>query len=167
LVTKALSTTHEEAHKQVREQRRKTKQRTRKRAWESDEMERLARGKAPRVRPKSVLPLLNDEESRRVAEGMPTTSLIDYMWRLRIRSNYEDDEMFTDGPFYPTDSLMVYKNVCEIVSATLLAYELYLIQYVGKESMKLLVKQWLSKNTSKHPELGLNARSVILFTDAM
>ena len=89
-------------------------------------------------------------------------TLIDYLYRLRLRSNYEDATMFTDGPDSPAESWMVYDHLCRITSTTLLVHELHVGRVIGRATLTSLVDEWLNSAAVNAPNLGLAARRDIL-----
>jgi hypothetical protein len=76
---------------------------------------------------------------KRAAEMRPTT-LFDLLWRLRIRSNYQEGDAFLTGPLSPSDAADFHNALCTIVAATLLTIEIYLAHQVGAAKLAACAK---------------------------
>jgi hypothetical protein len=94
----ALRTTRGEAIAERMRRNRERKQRERRQEWLSQESARLAGGRRPRKEPAFPLPRLTSEEARRVRQTERDYTLMDYLYRLRVKANYLDSAMFLDGP---------------------------------------------------------------------
>lgn len=70
------------------------------------------------------------------AAGMRPTTLFDLLWRLRIRSNYEEGDAFLTGPLSPSDAADFHNALCAIVGATLLTVEVFLAHHVGAAQLE-------------------------------
>lgn len=163
LVAMALRTTRQElATASIREERQR-RQSSNRRQWKQDEKQRIASRRRPRKEPRFTLPQLPPADKREIESRLRPTTLIDYLYRLRLRSNYEDATMFTDGPERATDSWMVYQNLCRITSTTLLAHELHVGKVIGQDRLKSLADEWLAASKVSAPNLGLAARRDVLF----
>ena len=56
--------------------------------------EKLSRARARHPRPGKTRRNLRREEKRDIARGVPATTVFNYLYRIRLRSNYEDPELF-------------------------------------------------------------------------
>ena len=65
------------------------------------------------------------------AAGMRPTTLFDLLYRLRIRSNYQEGDALLTGPLSPSDAADFHNALCAIVGATLLTVEVFLAHHVG------------------------------------
>ena len=63
--------------------------------------------------------------------AMEPTTLFDLLYRLRIRSNYDDADALLSGALSSTDAADFHAALCDIVGATLLTVEIYLSHRVG------------------------------------
>jgi hypothetical protein len=90
LAAKALETTREKKLPECLDARRKEKKRARIKAWEEAEQARKAAAKRPRNKPSFPLPQLSSSEKIEVENRLRVHTLMDYLYRLRIKSNYED-----------------------------------------------------------------------------
>jgi hypothetical protein len=86
-------------------------------------------------------------------------SLLDYLYRLRIRSNYLDSEMFVEGPQTLYQSRVFHQRLREITSATLLLHEVCLARVIGRVNFLTLADGWLKSSYSYRG--GLSQRQAI------
>jgi hypothetical protein len=162
LVALALRTTREDTlEEQIKGERRRRQSADRKQ-WRDKEKQRLARGLRPREEPRFRLPQLPVAVKRKIDKRLRPATFIDYLYRLRVRSNYEDATMFTEGPDSPHESRAVHLNLRRLTSSTLLVHELYIRRLVGSRRLGSLVDQWLKSSAVEAPNLGLHARRDIL-----
>lgn len=63
--------------------------------------------------------------------AMEPTTLFDLLYRLRIRSNYDDADALLRGAVSSHDAEAFHSALCDIVGATLLTIEIYLAYRVG------------------------------------
>jgi len=62
-------------------------------------------------------------------------TILDYLYRLRIKANYQDAGMFIDGPEDESASRRVHRDLVTIASCTLLVHECHIGGIVGKTQM--------------------------------
>ena len=122
----ALRTTREEQLKDRASEERQRRKTSKRKQWEQEEQARVAGGSRPRKRPRFPRPNLSRTDRESLDAGFRPTTLLDYLYRLRLRSNYEDSTMFTDGPETPSESRQVHGSLCRITSATAFIHELYI-----------------------------------------
>ncbi len=70
------------------------------------------------------------------ASAMRPTTLFDLLYRLRIRSNYQDADAFLRGALTPADAAAFHQALGDVVAATLLVLEIYLSHQVGKSALE-------------------------------
>lgn len=158
IAAKALRTTREDALPEAVRRQREQKRRNALAAWRANERDRVARGRLPRREPKLPLPRLTAEERGQVAANLRAYTLMDYLWRLRIKTNYEDATMFTDGPQEALSSSAVHRDLVSLAEATLLVIELHVRQLIGVTALRRLVEGWISTNVPAGAPLGLALR---------
>ena len=146
IAAKSLMTTRREALQESKKQRRKRKLSERKKVWREEENTRLAQGRKARAEPKFPLPQLSHGERAIADREMRVYTIMDYLYRLRIRTNYEDSNMFTDGPEEELDSCLVRSSLCSIAYGTLLLYEMVIRPIVGADVFDLWVANWVDRN---------------------
>jgi hypothetical protein len=104
------------------------------------------------------LPRLTDEEFADVQERVRPATLIDYLYRLRINTNYKDSAMFTDGPNVPSDSKRVRRCFGILAGTTMLLGELAVIRRLGKQQVLDWATAWKRANVPPDIQAGLAAR---------
>jgi hypothetical protein len=162
LALKALRTTRADQLPERLDKRRKEKLRDRQKKWKEEEEARLAKGKTARKAPNWSRPNLDPAERDEVAQRLRTHSLIDYLYRLRTRSNYEDVSMFSDGPEDDTVSARVHGDLTRLAAACLLIHELYIGQCVGSDQLRGWADGWIATYPSSPASVGLAVRRQLL-----
>ena len=142
---RALRTTRERLVEDAVSKMRSRKATEKRKAWNGQESRRLSRGLAPRDVP-SFRSRVTSIEKEEAAAKVRHVSLIDYLYRLRVKTNYETSRMFTEGPRDPELSRQARDDILNLTSATLLLHELYLAHYVGRARMLQLMDTWLKRN---------------------
>lgn len=162
LAGKALRTTREDRVTERLKTAREEKRKANKKKFLSEQAQRQQEGKRPRKEPTFRLPRLTEEEKEAAEGKVRAHSLMDYLYRLRIKTNYEEPRMFTQGPEDPDPSLFVYGAVLSLTSSTLLVHELRIRQLVGTKKLLGWVDDWLQKSGSAAEGLGLTRRRDLL-----
>lgn len=158
LAAKALRTTREDALPEALRARRQRKRGAIVGAWRAAEAARRTQGRRQRTEPRFPLPRLTTDEQREVESRLRPYTLMDYIWRLRIKTNYEDATMFTDGPQDEVSASTVHRDLMSLAEATLLVTELHIRQLVGAATLRRLVDGWISTNVPRSVRLGLALR---------
>ncbi|MEX2246948.1 MAG: hypothetical protein WEC75_09690 [Dehalococcoidia bacterium] len=154
-------TRQDQVSERFREERAK-KQSANRKAFAAKQAERLAEGRKALPKRDFALPLLTSQEKFSVRRGLRPITLMDYLYRLRIRSNYEDAQMFIEGPEDISESRAVHRNMRLLLSSTMLVYELYVGQLIGRRALRGMVDSWLA-SAPLDTKTGLDARHAILF----
>lgn len=82
---------------------------------------------------------LKPEEKVQVAAKVAPTSLFDFFYAMRIRTNYEGSDAFALGPWTELNAKDFYRDVLQLTSATLRFVEILITGRIGKEQfLKLL-----------------------------
>jgi hypothetical protein len=158
LAAKALKTTREEIKAQKLREKREFKQRQKRQLWRQREADRLAEGKTPRREPHFSLPMLNAEEKRRVDMRLRPYTVMDYLYRLRLKTNYEDSDMFTDGPEDRFCSRVVQNAFFRLASCTLFLHELAIRNLIGRDTFLSWTDEWIQRNLPQNADVGLASR---------
>jgi hypothetical protein len=79
--------------------------------------------------------ILTKAELLRHSAAMEPTTLFDLLYRLRIRSNYDEADAFLSGALSSWDAEAFHDALCDIVAGTLLTIEIYLAHRVGRSSL--------------------------------
>jgi hypothetical protein len=164
LAAKALRTTRSDPLRVRCGAERQRQRKDRRKQWKLENEVRLAAGKAPKDLPPN--PKLSQEDRTRIDAKLSPTTLLDYLCRLRVRSNYKDPTMFTDGPDDPRESRWVHENLCGIATATLLVHELHIARLIGRSALRPIAEEWANTQAAKSAKAGLSTRYSILFPQA-
>ena len=89
-------------------------------------------------------------------------TMLDYLYRLRIKANYIDDELFSQGPEKDSDAEEFTTRMQSIVAATLLVHELRLGKLLGPRWVLNQADRWLQRNAARSTAHGLAARRQLL-----
>jgi hypothetical protein len=146
IAAQALRSTREAGVLDAMQRKRENKQKDRRRAWQDEEDDRLAKGRKPRKPQTFPLPQLTGTEKAAVRRGVRRYSAMDYLYRLRIKSNYEDSTMFTDGPQQDGESSHVQSDLVRLATSVLLLHELHIRHLIGRARMTTLVDAWINRN---------------------
>lgn len=157
LAAKALRTTRDDAVRDRISDARDRKRSTARKAWQEHENRRISAGRPPRTEPSARRPRLTPDEKRKIQEDVRSFTLLDYLYRLRIKTNYEDAAMFIDGPEDDFASAIVHRHLVTIASCTLLVHELHIAAAVGKGRLLTWADTWLAANAPGQA-LGLALR---------
>lgn len=158
IASKSLMTTRRDALKKLRFNKRKSKQRERLKEWKAVEKTRISHGKKPRSAPEFPLPNLTSEDKVSIDTRLRPYTIMDYLYRLRIKTNYEDSNIFTDGPENDTDSKTVRRCFCNIASGTLFLHELAIRNIVGVITFTKWVNDWVATSIPKDSDSGIIER---------
>lgn len=142
---------------------REDKLKARKRAWKAEEEQRQAAGKRPRKPPKwPMTAKLTARESAVVRGRVRRVTLRDYLLRLRIKANYQDAAMYSEGPTSDSEAEHFLHDLVQLTAANLLIHELRLCRRVGKANVVAAVDSWTARNGSAVAEGGIELRRDLL-----
>ncbi|MEU1542029.1 hypothetical protein ABZ461_28755 [Actinacidiphila glaucinigra] len=133
IAAKALRSTRQTLIDDRLAKKRHDKLSGKKKAWRADRDARLSAGRKPTPEPKSVN--LTAAEKQEVASGIRPVTMADYLYRLRIKANYEDVTVFSDGPSSDREANQVGADLVALASATLLVHELRIATIVGSDEL--------------------------------
>jgi hypothetical protein len=153
IACKALQTTRGDALAKSTLRAREDKRKGRRKEWEK-------RTKRPAPRDRVFpLPLLTADEKAQVNAATRPHTLLDYLYRLRIRANYEDSAMFTEGPEDGTESELVRGSVLGLVATSLYVAERTLCTAPdGKRTLDDWARRWCRANVPAEMTLGIAQR---------
>ena len=161
LAAKAMQTTRKEKLRESEHRARERKKKAARSAWEAEEAERLAKGRRPRKSQTFPLPRLKASEKMAADRKLRAYTVLDYLFRLRLKVNYDDATMFVEGPEDEDSSLRVHFDLVRLASSTLLVHELRIGAAIGKGQLLSWADEWLSKN-SAGGSIGLGLRRDLL-----
>jgi len=87
--------------------------------------------------------------------------MLDYLFRLRIKANYEEARMFTEGPDSDGISSLVALDMSRIASAIMIAHEVRIGQLLGKHAVIDVAERW-TKTNSPPSRMGIGMRLPML-----
>ena len=158
IAAKALASTREESVKQALRRRREDGQRDLRRDWHQEEAIRIRAGRRARRPPHFALPRLSSAEKSAVEQRVRGYSILDYLFRLRIRANYDDASIFTDGPTEDMESAMLNRRLRYTAAATSLVTELRIRELVGRTRMTRWIDDFVATNIPAGLTVGLSLR---------
>jgi hypothetical protein len=157
---KALRTTRDERIEDALGKAREGKRAARVKLQKMEQEERIRRGKRLRKLCTDVLPRLTQEERFPISQKEPSTTLIDYLYRLRIRTNYVDFGMFTDGPEDERSSVQVRSDLETVAGSSLMLAELSVANILDKDTVMQWMNEWAQKNIPDGVDSGLRRRLI-------
>jgi hypothetical protein len=157
IAAKALQTTRQDAILEKLAAARGDKRKANRKAWQNAQSARPSH-KRRTSEPRFPLPRLSQAEKDAVADTVRPHTVLDYLYRLRIRSNYVDSSMFTDGPETPAAAAEVRVSLVKIVSASLCAAEVVLASAPDGAVVGQWAQRWAGGNIPKGIALGLGQR---------
>ncbi len=166
LAAKALRTTREDAVQERLLTARDRKRSSNRKTWHEEERRRLDAGRRPRKEPNWPRPHLAASEKRTVQSRVRSYTILDYLYRLRIKTNYEDAGMFIEGPEDHISSRHVHNDLVAIAGCTLLVHELHIAAIIGRDTLLQWADGWLGPNAHGQ-QLGLVLRRDLIATHAL
>ena len=154
----ALKTTRDDHLDKSTGEARKRKGIERRKILRQQEAKRIKLGKSPKIRPNVSLPRLTPEEKLLVDKEESPTTIIDYFYRLRIKTNYVDSSMFTDGPENDQQSIQVRDDLNIIAGGNLLLAELTVRNIVGHDVFFKWISDWVRTNVPNYPTSAIRDR---------
>jgi hypothetical protein len=159
----ALRSTRQRVVAERLHQKRKDKLRQRQKEWRTEEVDRIKSGKRPRREPAwPGQAKLTDADIADVRRQLRPYTLLDYLFRLRIKANYEDARMFTDGPEAADDSSRVAHDLSALTAATMLVHEVRIAKLMGPAPFLTEAEDWILHNNPPGPPAALTARLAFL-----
>ncbi|MFF9119009.1 hypothetical protein ACF09Y_26025 [Streptomyces massasporeus] len=113
--------------------KRREKLAAKKKQWRVDQEVRMASGRKPAVEPKTVRLTVAEREA--ATSAVRPATMADYLYRLRVKANYEDVTVFSDGPSSDHEATEVGADLVALASATLLVHELRIAAIIGMNDL--------------------------------
>jgi hypothetical protein len=158
LAAKALQTTRDDVVNDGLRRAREEKQRVLRRALEERRVQRQRRNGPGPV----ALPRLTAEEKDRVRLRVRSYTTLDFLYRLRIKTNYEDAAVFVDGPDSVAQARLVRRDLSYLASSTLLLNEVHIQQAVGQQVVRDWIDTWIAQNHPGGRPIGVARRRPML-----
>ena len=164
LAEQALRTTREDALTLARKRSVADKLKRKRREWTDEETVRLAGGKKARVRPDwwNAHPRLSAPQKQAMDDRLRPYTLLDYLCRLRMKANYEDARMYTDGPADQGEAEAMNSQFLRLTAAILIVHEVRVGKLFSRDRFMESVDAWLAKNAPQNSGFGIAARRNIL-----
>jgi hypothetical protein len=136
-----------------RDAARERKRVQRRREFSAKQKERQSAGKRLLKQPAwwESTPQLTKSEKMDLDSRLRPITLLDHLFRLRIRANYEDALMFSQGPETEWAARLWAANLVALTSASLLVHELRLTHLLGAPFMRKAADGWLERHRSALP----------------
>lgn len=158
LVCKAYRTTRDAKLEEALKAARTRKQSEKRKLLQKQEEGRIQLGKKPRKMPRVRLPQLTLEEKMLVNSKVSPITLIDYLFRLRIKTNYVDSSVFTDGPRDDEAPIRVRDDLGTIAGGSLLLAELMIIRAVTYDVFLSWINDWIRTNVPDNSAFAIRER---------
>lgn len=84
---------------------------------------------------------ISDAEKRPICEVAGSTTLFDFLYRLRVRANYGDVDTFVVGCPSALEARQFTRSLFRISDSTLAVIEALLLRYLGKKRVRGLLEQ--------------------------
>lgn len=133
IAARALRSTRQLLIEERLAKRRQEKLTARKKQWRLDQQACAASGRKPEPEPK--VGRLTTAEREEAAAGFRPTTIADYLFRLRIKANYKDVTVFSDGPTSDSEAAALGADLVALASATLLVHELRIAAIIGSSDL--------------------------------
>lgn len=157
----ALRTTRQDAVNAKLAEARGRKVKQKRKDWQATENARLAKGKPPKTMPNFKTAQLSPAEKAACEQNIRAYGWLDYLYRLRIKANYEEARMFTEGPDDEHTSAIVARNMIRFATAVMIAHEARIARTIGKTAFLDLARAWAATN-SPPATMGIGLRLPIL-----
>lgn len=163
LAGKALRSTRNDRVNDHLAKARELKKKQRIKTWREDEAQRLAHGKKPRsAGPPAALPHLTSAEKQTAQQHIRPFTMLDYLFRLRIKANYVDVDVFSQGPESDHAAEAFASGMQDLVTTTLLVHELRLGKLLGSRWVLDEADSWIASHAGASTASGLAGRRAIL-----
>ncbi|WP_346855407.1 hypothetical protein [uncultured Draconibacterium sp.] len=99
------------------------------------------------------------EHWQEVSDALGSTTIVDFLYRKRIKGNYEDIETYSSEHF---DGLSVLGNLLKVVNRINLVNETYIAKAIGYKNLKTIANSHLEKVDNSKLRERLTITKVIL-----
>jgi hypothetical protein len=104
----------------------------RRREWTADEKLRVEAGKKARAHPPwwDARARLSTDQKQALEKKLRPYTLLDYLCRLRLKANYADARMYTEGPADQSEAEAMSAQFIQLTAATLIVHEVRVAKLV-------------------------------------
>lgn len=153
IAAKALRTTRSAMIEDRLRKARERKLADRRKAWRADCETRTHLGRKARPEPKTAN--LTAAERGVVEKRARPTTVADYLYRLRVKANYDDITVFVDGPTSDVEAAAMAADLVDLACATLLVHEVRLASRIGSAALVRVMDDVLLRSSAHTGHLRL------------
>ncbi|MFH0175713.1 hypothetical protein [Streptomyces cacaoi] len=153
IAAKALRTTRNALVDDRLRKARERKLADRRKAWRADCEARTHLGQKARPEPKTAN--LTATERDVVEQRTRPVTVADYLYRLRVKANYDDITVFADGPTSDAEAAAMAADLVDLACATLLVHEVRLAARIGSKELVRVMDDVLLKSRAYTGHLSL------------
>jgi hypothetical protein len=125
----------------------------RRKAWRADCETRAHLGKKARPEPKTAN--LTAAERGDVERRTRPVTVADYLYRLRVKANYDDITVFADGPTTDAEAAAMAADLVDLACATLVVHEVRLAARIGSKELVRVMDDVLIRTNAYTGHLSL------------
>ena len=97
-------------------------------------------------------------EREAVAQKLAPTTMMDALYRLRIRSNYEDADLYLTGGADEEEVQAYFDAAVRILKSGMLNLELLIARHIGAKNFTQIVESFQEKDRSNFSETTIQLR---------
>ncbi len=116
---------------------------------ERDLDELFTRARYRKIKPNRKYRQLKPSEKSQIVSSLHKTTLCDFLYRIRIRSNYDDPDMYIFGQNDVTDAAKHYLNLVTLTEAVIACLENLIKRRIG-EVQFATIKERVLQRASRH-----------------
>ncbi|MFC1987327.1 hypothetical protein ACFLVH_02125 [Chloroflexota bacterium] len=158
LACKALKTTRDDKLEEAFKKARANKKQEKLKILRQKLSEKINQGKARSILPKVPLPRFTPNEKLYIEGRESPTTIIDYFYRLRIKTNYVESSMFTDGCKNDDSAIQVRDDLIIVAGSFLLLAELTISKILGSTIFNNWINNWTRNNVPSNVTSGIKYR---------
>lgn len=129
------------------DRRRRAKAQSVRKTWNEDERSRIDVGRRPRNEPEwPERKNLTAQETATVSSSIRMITVLDYLYRLRIKANYEDAAMYDRGPLTDSDAQQFMRLLNDVTAASMLVHEMRVSRLLPRGALAQEAQEWVIRN---------------------
>lgn len=98
----------------------------------------LKKARSKKVSPGRRRRNLPDHERQEIEKNLHPTTVFDFLYRIRVRSNYDDPEMYIYGQTDKDTAVLHYNNLVTMTKSLMACLEEIIQRKIGKENLEAL-----------------------------
>lgn len=132
------------------DQKRRAKAQAARKAWQEEERARIDAGRRPRKeREWPEKKNLTAQETATASGSIRMVTLLDYLYRLRIKANYDDAAMYDRGPQTDSDAQQFMRLLNDLTAASMLVHELRVSRLLPAGVLEREARNWVNRNDTE------------------